>query len=114
VDELWRGGGIPLVPYAKLGIGYALWRASNTLGTSNYNGIVGTGHSIGTHLAVGLSFNLNVFDSYAAQNFDDAMGVNGTYIFAEFTREDLTGLGFQKDPLRVGGSNFTFGLTFEF
>jgi hypothetical protein len=114
VDELWRGGGIPLVPYAKLGIAYALWRASNTLGTSNYNGVVGTGYSLGTHLALGLSFNLNAFDSYAAQNFDDAMGVNGTYLFAEFTREDLTGLGFQKDPLRVGGSNFTFGLTFEF
>jgi hypothetical protein len=114
VDEFWRAAGVPLVPYAKFGFGYALWRASNTLGTSSYRGVVGTGHSIGTHLALGLSFNLNVFDSYAAQNFDDAMGVNGTYVFAEYTREDLDGLGIQKDPLRVGGSNFTFGLAFEF
>jgi hypothetical protein len=114
LDEFWREGGIPLVPYAKVGFGYALWRASNALGTSTYQGISGDGHSIGTHLAIGASFNLNVFDAYAAQNFDDAMGVNGTYIFAELLREDFTGLGLQKDPLRVGGTNWDFGFAFEF
>ena len=114
VDVFWRDAGIPLVPYAKLGIGYALWRASNTLGTSTFDGVSGKGASLGTHLALGLSLNLNVFDAYAAQNFDDSMGVNGSYIFAELTREDLTGLGVQSDPLRVGGTNWTFGLAFEF
>jgi hypothetical protein len=114
VDVLWRDAGIPIVPYAKLGIGYALWRASNTLGTSSFGGVSGKGASLGTHVALGLSLNLNVFDAYAAQNFDDSMGVNGSYIFAELTREDLTGLGVQSDPLRVGGTNWTFGLAFEF
>jgi hypothetical protein len=42
------------------------------------------------------------------------MGVNGTYLFAEWTREDYDGLGLQSDPLRVGGTNWTFGLAFEF
>ena len=113
-DVLWRDVGIPLVPYAKVGIAYALWRASNTLGTSSFEGVQGEGHSLGTHVALGLSLNLNPFDPYAAQNFDDAMGVNGTYLFAEWTREDYNGLGFQSDPLRVGGTNWTFGLAFEF
>jgi hypothetical protein len=113
-DVLWREARIPLVPYAKVGIGYALWRASNTLGTSQYQGISGEGHSVGTHLALGLGLNLNPFDPYAAQNFDDAMGVNGTYLFAEWTREDLTGLGQQQPALRVGGTSWTFGLAFEF
>jgi hypothetical protein len=30
-DVFWRDVGIPLVPYVKLGLGYAFWRASNTL-----------------------------------------------------------------------------------
>jgi opacity protein-like surface antigen len=113
-DALWREVGIPFEPYVKAGLGYALWRASNTLGTSNYDGVSGTGQSFGTFLAAGLGFNLNVFDRYAAQNFDDAMGINATYLFVEGTREDLSGLGFQKDPLRVGSTNWTFGLNLEF
>ena len=114
VDVLWRDVGIPIVPYAKLGIAYALWRASNTLGTSSFEGVSGKGHSWGVHYAAGLALNLNPFDPYAAQNFDDSLGVNGTYLFAEWTRDDFNGLGFQSHPLRVGSSNWTFGLAFEF
>jgi hypothetical protein len=114
VDALWRDIGIPIVPYAKAGIAYALWWATNTLGTSSFEGVSGKGHSWGVQYAGGLSLNLNPFDAYAAQNLDDSMGVNGTYIFAEWTRNDFNGLGFQSHPLRVGSSNWTFGLAFEF
>jgi hypothetical protein len=113
-DVLWREVGIPLVPYAKLGLGMAFWRASNTLGTSHYQGASGLGHSLGTQLALGLGLSLNVFDEYAARSFDESMGVNGTYLFAEWSRSDLNGLWFQQDPLRVGGTYWTFGLAFEF
>jgi hypothetical protein len=113
-DAIWRELGVPLVPYGKVGVGYALWRASNTLGTSHAQGVVGIGHSLGTHVALGLALNLNPFDEYAAKTFDDSLGVNGTYIFAEWTREDLDGLGLQPAPLRVGGTSWTFGLAFEF
>jgi len=113
-DVLWRELHIPLVPYGKLGIGLAYWRASNTLGTSNYLGVSGLGHTLGTELALGVGFNLNVLDEYAARNFDESLGVNSTYLFAEWTRSDLTGLWAQTDPLRVGGTFWTFGLTFEF
>jgi hypothetical protein len=114
IDVLAKDIGIPLVPYAKIGLGYALWRASNTLGTSHTDGITGEGHSIGWMVAGGLAFDLNPFDNYSAQNLDDSLGINQTYIFAEFTLNELTGLGFQSDPLRVGGPNWTFGLAFEF
>jgi hypothetical protein len=114
VDVLWRKLHVPLVPYVKGGLGYALWRASNTLGTSRVDGVSGTGHSIGSHVALGLALNLNPFDEYAARGFDDSLGVNSTYIFGEWTREDLNGLGFQSHPLRVGGTSWTFGLAFEF
>jgi hypothetical protein len=117
-DVLWREVGIPIVPYVKAGLGCALWRASNTLGTSHYAGptgdIVGEGSTLGTQLAVGVGLNLNVFDTYSATNFDDSVGVNGTYLFGELMRSDLTGLGIQKDPLRVGDSTWVLGLAFEF
>jgi len=113
-DALWRELHVPLVPYAKVGLSMALWRASNTLGTSHAQGISGLGRSFGTQIGLGLGFNLNVLDDYAARNFDDSMGVNATYLFAEWTRADYNGLWFQSDPLRVGASYWTFGLTFEF
>jgi len=119
IDVLWRDVGIPIVPYLKAGFGMSLWRATNTLGTSVYTtgtgqSVAGEGHSIGTHFAAGVGFNLNVLDEYAARSWDEAMGVNGTYLFAEWAREDLDGLGLQADPLRVGGTSWNFGLAFEF
>jgi hypothetical protein len=113
-DVLYRSLHVPLVPYVKAGLGYALWRTSNTLGTSHFNGVAGSGGSLGTHVAVGIALSLNPFDQYAARGFDDALGVNSTYVFGEWTREDLDGLGIQHHPLRVGGTSWTFGFTFEF
>lgn len=113
-DVLWRELHVPLVPYAKLGLNYSIWRASNSLGTSQYNGVVGDGGSFGTQLGVGVGFNVNVFDEYAARTFDESMGVNGTYVFIEYTRADLDGLGIQQHPMRVGGEMATFGVTVEF
>jgi hypothetical protein len=114
IDALWRDSGIPLIPYVKAGVGLAFWRASNTGGTSTFQGEQGVGHSLGTHIAAGLYLNLNFLDPDAAREFDNAVGVNGTSLFAEWTREDLQGLGTQSDPLRVGGNAWTFGLAIEF
>ncbi len=113
-DVFWRDARVPLVPYAKAGVGYAIWRASNTLGTSHFNGSTGVGGSLGTQLALGVSLNLNPFDEYAARGFDEAMGVNNTYLFGELMRSDLSGLGVQSSPLRVGESSWVLGLAFEF
>jgi hypothetical protein len=113
-DVLWREAHVPLVPYAKLGFGYSIWRASNTVGTSDFAGNLGVGGSMGTELGLGLAFNLNTFDEYSAKNFDESLGVNNTYAFAEYTRADLDGLGIQANPMRVGGQAWTFGLAVEF
>ncbi len=113
-DVLWREIHIPLVPYAKAGLGLAFWRASNTLGTSNYQGVSGEGKTWGTQFALGIGLNLNPFDDYAAKNFDEAMGVNGTYVFAELMRSDLSGLGLQSGALHVGDSTWVLGLALEF
>jgi hypothetical protein len=113
-DGLWKDLGVPFIPYAKAGLGGALWQATNTLGTSNFDGQKGQGYSMGAQLALGLAFNLNVLDPYAAREFDESMGVNSTSLFAEWTDASLNGLGFQSNPLRVGGTMWTFGLAWEF
>jgi hypothetical protein len=113
VDVLMREAHVPFVPYAKAGVGYALWRASNTAGTSVQNGNVGEGHTVGTQLAAGLAFSLGVIDPNSSRQLDESTGINNTYIFAEYMMSDLTGIG-QTTALRVGTNSFVFGLAFEF
>lgn len=113
-DGLWKDFGIPVIPYAKLGGAFALWQATNTLGTSVFNSTKGQGYSLGTQLALGIAFNLNILDPASAKEFDESMGVNSTLAFAEWTDASINGLGFQSDPLRVGGTSWTFGIAWEF
>jgi hypothetical protein len=104
---------VPLVPYAKAGVGYALWRAYNDGGTSQAGGVPGKGHSFGTQVAAGVALHLNAFDEYAARNLDNTMGVNNTYLFWEYYSLDLTGFS-NGNTLRVGSSSWAAGLAFEF
>jgi hypothetical protein len=114
VDTLMRDFHVPFVPYAKAGFGYALWRASNTAGTSvGPTGTLGEGHTFGTQLAAGLQFSLGVIDEHSAQQLDESTGINNTYLFAEYMMSDLTGIG-QSTALYVGSNSFVFGLSFEF
>jgi hypothetical protein len=114
LDVLWRQLRVPLVPYAKAGIGLAFWRASNTVGTSvSSKGVVGEGHTWGTQLAGGLAFNLGVLDPNSVRQLDEATGINNTYVFAEYMASNLDGIA-QKNPLLVGSDSFVFGLAFEF
>ena len=122
-DVLKRDLKIPLVPYVKGGVGLALWRASNDAGTSTYTipasgttkavDVKGEGHTWGTQLAVGLMFNVDVFDQVGAGNLDQSTGINNTYVFAEYYDANLTGIG-QSHPLLVGSSGWAFGLAVEF
>ncbi len=113
-DVLWRELRIPLVPYVKAGLGDALWRASNSLGTSSADGVTGEGHTYGVEVAAGIALNLNVFDEYAAKNLDDQTGINNTYAFVEYMWASFQGLGLQTDPLRVGDTTWVVGLAWEF
>lgn len=104
---------VPLVPYAKAGVGYALWRAYNDAGTSSYNGVNGKGHTYGTHVALGVALHLNMFDQYSARNLDTSLGVNNTYLFFEYYSSDLTSFS-SSSALRVGNTSWAGGLAFEF
>jgi hypothetical protein len=112
VDVLNRAFKIPLVPYVKAGVAMGRWRSYTESGTSSASRAA-KGTSYGTQVAVGLAFDMNVFDNYTARNFDNSLGVNHTYIFAEYYSLSLS--NFQSsDALWVGTTSWAMGLTFEF
>jgi hypothetical protein len=104
---------IPLVPYAKAGVGLAFWRASNDVGTSTYNGVAGNGHTWGTHFAFGLALSLNWLDPRASRSLDESVGINNVSLFGEWMFATLNNFG-SKDTLYVGTSTFVGGLSLEF
>jgi len=117
VDAPWRELGVPLVPYAKAGLGLGLWRAGNTGGTSEANVGTGTvsgkGYTFGTHVALGVALALDFLDRSSGINLDQAVGINSTYLYAEYYLSMLNGIG-QTNPLRVGANTWAMGLAFEF
>jgi len=118
-DVVARELGVPLVPYVKGGLGLGLWFATTEAGLSRTRDAagaetsVGRGATWGLHGALGVMLLLDFFDKGTARNFDNSMGVNHTYLFAELTRYHLTGLG-QKNALNLGDTALTLGLAFEF
>lgn len=118
-DVLWRELGVPLIPYGKLGVGVGLWRASKSGDTSKSElageskPVNGKGMTFGTHAALGIAFALDAIDGGASRNMDNAIGVNNTYIYAEYYWLSLNGLG-QDRPLYVGTDTWAAGLAFEF
>lgn len=106
---------IPLVPYGKLGLDYAIWTISNGNGeTPEYGGGgTGRGGTLGWHAAVGLSFVLDFLDPGGARKFDMETGINHTHLFVEFGHWNINGLG-ASNKLHVGDTTWLAGLLFEF
>jgi hypothetical protein len=112
-DVLARDFGIPLVPYAKLGIGYALWWASDGGTTSRINGVLARGVSYGPQYALGLMFRLNELDPQTARDADNGLGINNSYIFGELFGSQLDDFG-SKKGMNVGANSWVLGLAIEF
>jgi hypothetical protein len=115
MDEAAQRWGIPLVPYAKIGLNYTIWTVTNGDGNvaSAPSGGRGQGGTMGWQASVGLSLQLDFIDASAARGFDADTGVNHTYAFFELDHIDSSGL-YRKDVLRVGDDTWFAGLMFEF
>jgi hypothetical protein len=111
IDVLARELGIPIVPYAKLGTGYAFWKTSNDLGTSVYQGTSGKGHSYGLHIAGGVALQLDFLDAASSAQLENSAGINHSYLYLEWM---YTNLGaFVPGQMHVGSSSWVTGLAFE-
>ena len=127
IDVLARRTVVPIVPYLKYGVGYAYWWINNgdTLARRSLAlspgatasdpdlGQAATGGTFGTHFAAGLMLRLDVFEPTVQRAWDQEMGVNHSYIFAEYVRSDLSGIG-SRPQLRLGTETWNVGLAMEF
>ena len=115
-DGLLREFGLPVVPYIKGGLGLGYWSAVGASGTSESeegtSTVIGEGVSTGTHLAIGGAIALNAFDRAAASNMRAQSGLRYAYIFGEWMRAELNGLG-DSPAMHVGDSTGVFGVALE-
>jgi hypothetical protein len=116
-DELMRRTGIPIVPYAKFGLGLGLWSTSAGSETSRVKNVagknvVGRDTTWGTHLALGGMFALNFLDRRSAAQLDESTGINHAYLFGEWMYANLSGIG-SRPQMDIGASTWVAGLAFD-
>lgn len=104
--------GVPLVPYARLGLAYTGYWISKGGGVEYASGRRGAGGKWGWTAAGGLAFLLDVLEPRLARDFDTDIGVNHTYVFAEYVI--LKADGFGGTGFDFSDDYFTFGFSFEF
>jgi hypothetical protein len=109
VDVLARETVVPLVGYAKAGIGYGLYWSSDVLGTHM------KGHTWGTHFALGGMLLLDAFDEHAAVEIDNEWGINNSYLFVEWMMANLNGFGQSSNlsVMNIGTNTWLIGLALE-
>jgi hypothetical protein len=109
VDTFARDFHIPIVPYGKLGFGYAFWWVNDGIGTATTDdGTRGRDTSKGIQAAVGGMFLLDILEPSTARAADSDGGVNNSYLFFEWSMSDYGGA-----QMNVGSNNWVTGLAFE-
>ena len=115
-DVAARRWSIPVVPYAKAGLSYTMWRVSDSNGNtakSDMPGGTGRGGTLGWQAAAGASLMLDFLDPGSARELDSGSGVNHTYLFFELAHFAVDGFG-KSGALNVGDTTWLAGLMFEF
>jgi hypothetical protein len=111
-DVFPRDFKIPFVPYAKLGLGYALWWSTDGKRSAEADGKSGKGASYGLTYALGAMFLLDVLDPDGAITADSMTGINNSYVFAEWYRPQLDGFG-SSSVLDLSSSSWVLGIALE-
>ena len=114
-DYLMQRFKFPFVPVVKGGLDGYFWWVTNGVGSVSKaaDGTRGRGLTFGGHASVGLMFQLDSLAPMMAQTLDDEMGVNNTYLFAEYTWNWIDDFG-SKTSMNLSSRNFVAGIAFEF
>lgn len=103
---------VPLVPYAKAGLIYTPWWINKGTETQNVGGRTARGGRWGYGLTLGASFLLDVLDRRLARDFDSDLGVNHSYLFAEWTYAEVNNFG--GAGLVLSSRHWMFGLALDY
>lgn len=99
--------GIPFTPFVKAGLVYAPFWATTGAGIEN-----ASGGQWGYMFSGGIGFMLDFIDPRIQRDFDSEMGVNHTYVFAEYTLEEINDFG--TGGLDLSSRRLSIGLAFDF
>lgn len=111
-DVFARDFGVPLVPYLKGGLVYALWEARDASRTSQTDaGVKGVADEFGLTVNPGLMLELNFLAPQQAIDMDIASGVNHAYAFFEGTFSSVDSFG---SGMQVGASTWVAGVAIEY
>lgn len=103
--------GIPLVPYAKLGYGFARWETGGST-TSVAGGVAGSGWARGLEIGGGLALSLDIFEPGKAAELDQDFGINSTALYFDATQTWWHGNGAK--GLMLDGTSLGGGILFAF
>jgi hypothetical protein len=105
--------GIPLVPYIKPGLVFTpFWITKGGELETSLLGGTGRGAKFGWEVVGGLAFMLDVLEPRLARDFDSDLGVNHSYLFAEYTYAKVNNFGGKGFDLSDG--YWMFGLALDY
>lgn len=106
---------VPIVPFAKAGVGYAFWWTRDGAGdiSEDSMGNKGRGGVPGFQFNVGGMIRLDFIEPGTAKKLDQTTGINHTYVFGEFqvARYNNFGAG---NAIALGDDTWFAGLAIEF
>ncbi len=111
-DRTW----IPLVPYARGGLAYYIWWATNGVGElqrrdQEEDRQTARGGTFGLTGTLGIAFMLNKIEPRVAQSLFANTGIRGTYVFVEMTTSEVDDFG--GDSFDLSDFNWSVGLYME-
>ncbi|WNG45821.1 hypothetical protein F0U60_18160 [Archangium minus] len=104
--------GFPLVPYVKPGLVYIPWWSTKGGNIEQLPDGKARGGKLGWEVAAGVSFLLDVLEPRLARDFDTDLGVNHSYLFAEYTYAKVNNFGGQ--GFNLSDSYWMFGLALDY
>lgn len=105
---------VPLVPYVKGAFIAAPWWSTSGGEIELADGLPGNGVKYGLGGTLGLALMLDFLDPRLARDFDTSAGVNHSYLFAEYTLNEVNDFGAGgTGALDLSSRHWMFGLAFE-